>query len=475
MKKLISLILSLLILTTGTVGHANAGPTYWQGNPSYQILTIEENNPIVVEKEELIFDFTGEEYMSRKDYSISSLVTAKYTMSNPTETSKTVQMAFPFISRIRDFNPESIAIKVNGEKIPFEVFIGDELDKASRVEDSEKHTDFNTLVKSITSSEYIPKYYNLDDMGTLYTYDVASTSEGNLNVAITYPDDYDNENDNNKIINKGFNGFHMEDSLARATAWVYDREELELFVRGQEMDFKFNAYSDGELIKETDKYSLDMRTEEMTLREYLTKEAKEFNNSINYLDYLADNQIFNLGAKQLDEFLGNNVFNIWIDDFFSFDYMERYFVLIYEVDFEANSTNDVSVSYITKGTMDRRETAEPIHTFDYILNPASNWAAFKDLNIEIKPPIEHPYIIDSSVSLIRKDDGTYTGNFESLPEEDLSFSLYFKEEITLLDKIKGSIRSNYYLLIFIGQALLGVLVVIITRMIYRRIKKSQES
>lgn len=122
--------------------------------------------------------------------------------------------------------------------------------------------------------------------------------------------------------------------------------------------------------------------------------------------------------------------------------------------------------------MDIRKSKEPIYTFDYILNPAKNWKSFKDLNIEINPPSSNPYIIDTSIELSRQENGNYTGYFEELPDEDLLFSLYYKEKISALDKIRGFTSRNIYMFYFI---LLPILILIIIGFILFRIfKKSRK-
>lgn len=468
MKKVSILALIFCILTTSTFTYANSGPTYWKGYPSSEVLAIEKDSPIEVKREDLIFDFTKEQYLKHHAYSISGRVTAKYTMSNGTENNQIVQMAFPFISSIQDFNPKAIDIKVNNKEMPFKVFMGDKFDDKSREEDNVKQLDFSSIVKGISRSEYTPTNYDLDEIGTLYTYDVTPKGDDEINIAINYS--YDHEK--SKILSKGFNGLQMEDEIESLTAWVRGKGGLEIFLLGEDVDFDFNAYLDGELKNKTDKYSLDIRTQEMSIREYLMKEVEMFESEVHYLDYLADNQIFNLAAKRLDEMIEHNVVNLWIDDLFADDYRGRFFVLVYTVDFQPYKTNDISVSYDSRGAMDKRKTAEPIYTFDYILNPAKNWASFSNLNIEIRPPAKYPYIINSNIDLIRKENGIYIGSFESLPEEDLFFCLYHNEKITIIDKIKGFLMSNFYILM---PWLLGSLIGLIIRGVFRRFKRQQKN
>ena len=180
---------------TGAIVYANAGPTYWEGYPSSEILAVEENSPIIIEKENLTFDFTKENNQNYNDYNISGLVTAKYTMFNPSENNETVQMAFPVVGAMYKFHPESIDIEENGETLDFQVFTGDTFDKGQ--------VDFQSIVKQITASKYSPQYYDLEETGTLYTFDIRKTSNYEINIAIEYS--YDDSK--SRVMFNGFNGF----------------------------------------------------------------------------------------------------------------------------------------------------------------------------------------------------------------------------------------------------------------------------
>jgi hypothetical protein len=104
--------------------------------------------------------------------------------------------------------------------------------------------------------------------------------------------------------------------------------------------------------------------------------------------------------------------------------------------------------------MDRSESTAATYTYTYLLSPASHWKEFHNLDVEIRTPDGSPYIVESSIPLTLKEKGTYTGSFEDLPERDLTFTLYEKEEITLLDKTKGTISNQYgYTLILLGFGL----------------------
>lgn len=464
MRKHSTIIIILILLFTFISGaYANSGPAYWRGYPAIEVLSIEENSTIEIENEKLVFDFSKEEYINKGDYSISGLVTATYKMTNPTSNPETVQMAFPFISSLNHFNPDEIAIRSDGNNIPFQIYIGNDirLKNKKNVETEENKLDFNKILSSINKEVYSPSYYNLDDIGTLYKYDVKAIEE-EVRIAIDYTIDYEKT----RVISKGFNGGSFENNTERIMSWVIDKEILEVFVLGEDIELGINAYADGEMTQETDSYSYELTTEEVSIGDYLNKEVGAYKEQFVYNDYLAENQIFNLYAMTLDELIEKDIVNLWIDQLFSIGSLDRIFVLLYESEFLPESSKDISVSYLARGTMDSVETKEPLYSFEYLLNPAENWANFKDLSIEIKPPKEHPYILESSLELVRNEDGTYTGEFESLPNEDFSFTLFSKEEITLIDKIE---RQLYYLPHFLP--ILGMIIPVLVAVVRRMVKK----
>lgn len=462
----IFIITLIMLISFVNLGYANSGPTFWHGYPSLEILSIEENSPIVVENEDLIFDFSKDEYLEYGDYSISGLVTAIYRMSNQSSEDQTVQMAFPIISSLRRFNPEEIDIKIDNKSIPFDIYIGDEVGNIRNRKDDQEddRLDFEQILKSINREVYLPQNYDLNEIGTLYTYNVSRTSEEDVNFVIEYT--YDREK--TRLITKGFNGYWEDNGEIRISSWIHDKEILEIYVIGEDIDFNIRVFTDGELSKVTDAYSYELKKDDISLEDYLKKSIVEYKDFDRYNDYLADNQLLNLVYKGLDDIIEHNVVNLWIDELFSLDDLDRIILLIYEVNFSKESGREVSVSYLSRGTMDRTSTYDPLYTFDYLLNPAERWAGFTNLNIEIRPPKSNPYIVDSSIDLFKNEDGNYIGNFESLPDKDLSFTLYSKEEITFMDKVKRKVDNLAYALPFIIAIGVPFLISLIKKVIRAR-------
>ncbi|PKM86368.1 MAG: hypothetical protein CVU87_12315 [Firmicutes bacterium HGW-Firmicutes-12] len=137
---------------------------------------------------------------------------------------------------------------------------------------------------------------------------------------------------------------------------------------------------------------------------------------------------------------------------------QRILTLVYDVKFPPNSEKEISVSYMTTGTMDKTKTVKPLYSFNYILNPAKNWAAFNNLNIKIITPKQAPYLLRSSIELVKEADRMYTITLAELPEDDLTFTLYEDEQITVLDKVIGKFQNNYGYITLIIIVAIGLII-----------------
>lgn len=472
-KKTMSLVLVTIIFLSSIVG-ANSGPTYWEGYPSMEILSIQENSPIVVEKENLSFDFKDPKLQDFNDYSKFASVTASYEMLNPSDERVTAQMAFPIISRTSDFRTNDVEITNNGESIPFQIFIGPSVSDLvdSSNEDGPNKIDFDKIVNSITRADYIPVNFQLDDIGRLYKFDVENTSDKGMHFII----DFTYNQEKTKIISNGFNSYHdnQEKNITEVGSYIHRKGNLELFVIGEDIDFNINSYYDSERKEKTDNYSYieeskDIRAEDY-LKNYFDEQLEGRNNNLPYRELL------NLYYREIDNILTSTrgFSYMWIDEFIAFYHYDFVFVLLYEVDFMPNESNNVSVSYMSKGTMNRKETVDPLYTFEYILNPASNWSDFKDLNIEIIPPNDSPYVVDSSLELEKTQEGTYQGRYETLPDNDLKFTIYSKERVTFMDKIAAFFDRAIYMIPIFIVPILSILILIAIRLITRIYKKNKE-
>lgn len=388
-------------------------------------------------------------------------------MFNPTDEFQSVQMAFPFVGKLERLSADDIIIRADDSILPYEIYVGDVVDNHGnpRQEEKEVNFEFSNIISKITDKPYIAKHFKENDMGWLYTIDVEPTTEEKIYFSV----DFDYNSEKTKVFTNGFNSHEHTDGKTRVVSRCYGPRTLEIFVLGENIDLNINVYSDGELKHKTDLFKHQISMEEKEIRTYLMEYIKNYTKS-GKEGLISETQLYNLYAKSLDNQFSRNISHITEDDIMVREYQERIFILVYTVEFPPNMTKEVSISYITTGTMDRSQTVNPLYTFDYILNPAKNWKDFKNLNIEIIPAKEAPYVIDSNIELARKENGVYTAAFVDLPKEDLSFTLYANEEITLYDRAEGAMKNIFgpFTTVAIGGAVLLVLITIIKKISKRK-------
>lgn len=441
-KSIFNVVVSLILISNFVFAYANSGPVVWPAAPSSDIVAVEENSPIAVRNEMLTFDFNDAKNSS---YSISGKVTAEYEMHNPTDKRETSVMAFPFVESVRGFSEDAVSIMADDDTLPFEVYIGSRIDGIGNYSEEQQKGiyDFNEIVGTIKRDKYVPHNFSEDETGKLYKiYAEPKADNANLSVEFNY------DSAHTKVMTKGFNSFSGDGENIRVAAGLWEPEVLEIFILGEDVNLVFEKYKDGTLTEKTDLLHYEVTSEDILLKDYLKQYADSGDNDTYNFNEI---QLYNVYAKALDRVFTSNM-GFCSEDMLSEEwYSKRILILVYTVEFTENSTKIVSVSYTAAGTMDRRETNTPQYTFDYILNPAKNWNDFKNLNIRIITPEEAPHIIKSSVDFNREADNTYSTALNSLPEQDLSFTLYYKEKISLLDRVdlyKASIIG--FLVLIIG-------------------------
>jgi len=292
MQKIVALFLAVVLSIISTEANANSGPTYWQGYPSAEILAVAESCPIEVKREKLVFDFSEED---NRDYSPKAEVTASYELVNPTEQDLTVQMAFPFICSLQDYADAKVAITVDQQVVPFELYFGEKIGEQGRAGRQRGwQIDFAQILKTITKQPYRGKHFSWNQLGRLYVFKIKPTSELGVNFAI----DFEFDPTRTRVLVKGFNRFEREGQKVRIAARCREPEVLEIFVLGKDVDFHKAGYIDGELQEKTELYECEELSKEKSLKDYLTKYIEQDNLS---LPEAEENQLSNLYGARLDE------------------------------------------------------------------------------------------------------------------------------------------------------------------------------
>jgi hypothetical protein len=455
MKKLIkSMILATVILSFSTIVSANSGPIFWQGYPSSDVMSIDADSPIAVKNENLVFDFSD---YNDADLTICGKVTATYKMVNPTEETQLVQMAFPYVEALKSLSPESIVITADDIIIPYDIYFGEVVEiRGNPRYEKETIFDFANIVNAISAEPYSAKSFEEYERGRLYTLDIKPIANQVINIVVNF------NSSKTKVFATGFNAYEQNNGRIKITASCHRPETIEFFVLGDDIALLTNTFTAGKPKGETDLSNCQIETKNLEFKPYFMDYIKKRTNP-STRSMTSNTQLYNLYAKALDKYFKANMGYCSDYDFMEQEEYKRIMTLVYTVQFPKNSEKKISVSYKTSGTMDKTETAKPLYSFDYILNPAENWKNFKNLNIEVITPKEAPYIVKSSVNFIKGENKIYTAILPTLPKEDLSFTLYADKKITLLDKTVGNFQSSfgYLTLLIIGAFVFLIRIIIV--------------
>lgn len=437
------------------VVYGNSGPVTWASYPGMSMMTVDEETPITVLKEDLTFDFSQ---AGVNDFPLEGQVKAKYQMKNTTDEGTMSQMVFPFIRTVGEKDQET-EILVDGTVITYDVFYGGFVESSSVDEPFHEKVELQEMLRSVNPDKYEPTNYSYDDMGTLYRISIEASGEEALSVRANFTP----RSKDSRIFTKGNNGYDFDSETNRIglSTWVEGSHTImEIFSLDEDLDVEIKGYEDGSTdAKETTKFTSNMEVIKMNLMDYYGEFLQNDESMVDSLFALEDENVYH---EALDLALENQEL-ITIEYIESYVMAPRYVLLSYEVPFEALEEKTVEVRYNTLGDMDRRKTVVPTYTFHYFLHPAQYWKDFKDLTLHIIPSPIYSYVIESNLELINQSDGSYVGTFESLPKEDLSFTLFEQEEITLVENMKASWVRNQYFFYFAG---IPVLIIVFSALLF---------
>lgn len=466
---MVILILLLIVILYPVKALANTGPVTWYEYPDISLMTIDENTSIVVEKEDLHFDFSED---ISTGFSMVGKVSAKYFMKNTEAKDIVAPMVFPMIQNIWAREDAHIEVLVNGEPQSYEVFYGKNADETNHNDKElvEEKVELKDILEAVTSKPYEPINFSYNDIGTLYRIHFDSKEDMNVEAKFTL------NRAGSKILSKGNNSYgYTEDTneIMVGTSINWENQTMEVFSLNEEINLEIIGFNyDNSKVEVVDDFAYEIEEVKIELLEYYWGFLKPDESNYNSSSWPEDQDLY---YEALDQALERNRV-VTKDDIEAYLSSPRYILLSYDVPFEALDEKTLEVRYHTLGSMDQTKTLEPTYTYDYFLHPAKCWKDFKDLTIKITPSKTYPFILNSNLELIKENDGSYVGKFETLPNEDLSFTLYSKEKVTTIERIKRFISRNFYYFGFIGGSFLKFLgiVSVISLVVYGTLKMKKK-
>lgn len=408
MKKLIFLVLMFCLSFTASV-YANSLPVIMEEEPGFAVAPVNDT-PIIVSKEKL--RFVVDHANPRK-----AAVTAGYTMENPTGEAVTQPMMFPFLTsgELTGF-AQRVKITANGRPVQF---ITRRLDDINT--ELMKELSVTNILSMINRPDFVPSNFKLTQKVKVYTLHILP-QENERQAEILFKIDPKKH----RLLYDKFNVLSFNnDSSGKLSVLIPpvtadpEKGNAHIVVFGED------AANPAQIKSLTgDKITIEEKTMSEFLHDDFIRENLPDNFKITEMD-----GIFNYAVKQLDSLMaGSQPFMNFGDIIGSYVTKTYLGALLYKVDFQPKSSVTLTVEYDMMATIDRSKTKEYSNMFMYLLKPAAAWADFKNLYIEIMPSKKQPFIIESSLPLVKNaETGNYTASFDRLPDKDFYFTTYKTE------------------------------------------------
>lgn len=463
MKKRNIAVLSLILTAMVSLqASANSAPIRMYGYPSSALMSIEEGSPIEVEKEELSFDMSETSGYHAK-------VSASYLMHNTEGGQVTSKMVFPYIGNLSAFSEERPAVRVDGQDIPYTLHIGDTLegDTMDEREADAERFDIREALMSLNAAEYMPRNFDPEAEGRTYRFRVDPKGNDTLNLSLSLKFTMDELK--TKVFAYGFNGYGRNGKEVELIGWMGEEAIFEVHVQGEDVEIAVEAFTtNGVKTEKSDDFTYTLSVQEERFDAYQAR----LEDSLPLMQEVQGSGLESLLLRALDMDLESMQGVATENESYSAVFEDRYLLLVYEVPFLADDRKTVEVSYMAQATTDRSVTPLATYTFTYLLGPAAYWKDFRDLKVEVRTSEHTPYMIGSSMQMEKTGDRVYKANLAALPEEDLTFTLYHKPEITTQDRIQGFLQSQfgyfYPMVLMFLVLLVGVALLVLVKAVRRR-------
>lgn len=467
----------LICLFSTSFAFGNSAPILIEENPSFTIAPIDDS-PIEVLREYLQFDMsegTGD----------TAKVRATYEMMNTSDVGLKQNMIFPFITSPYNNFTKNVNISANGIPIDFKTIRLKELPdrnfrslqylgESNRIKEL---IDINSIINMINitnnSTDLSPKNISLKDMVKVYTIHLPKVDERYK--AEVYFESLHTEKQ--MLLYFNFNSFELNNKgIGKLGTWSgmksipSDYDKAIITILGDlEEDVIINSVTNQEISvveKSLEQFLLDLIDLHLISLENYDHDMSSYI----YEDYNKD--LLNHLVKQIDNRFDRKepFLSIDGDGISSFNFETYLGAFIYAIDFEPNDVVNVTIEYEMLATSDRRTTLDFSKMFLYLLNPASKWKDFGELKIEVIPNENYPFVISSSLPLLKNSEtGIYTNSFEGLPEEDFYFVTYKTKKPE--PPIIRALRILPYILYFIFPFIVILLICLVLLLYFKKVKK----
>ncbi len=441
MKKLFSCVIAVFVLVFASFPvSANSAQTRWRGVAASGAVVTETDCPLEVEKETLTFDlseFPENYYGSLSEYlDYDGKVTAEYTFRNPADYDVEATLVFPF-GKYPDYIYSTTDDSKNQEAkaadlLKYGVTVnGEALDCTIRHTLSDPYSDFDpeTDIARLHDSYMEDDFFKTDLTVTKLTYTYDDPSLGSPATAAFK---WTPSADTKVLLYNQSGGQRDEADNLLISTWVDTEKGETLYVFGDaSFEPEWKIYENGACEKEIEGSLTLASSETMTLKEFALQKYNA-ESGISETDwYNAMVEDLKTSDKEWGSSIKNEsgetetvpggVLSCCAYDFDLTGSLLRWYEYELRVPAGETVTNTVTAPMYPAINSD---FTSPVFTYTYLLSPAKGWADFKLLDIKINTPV---YLLESTVLGFEKTEEGYSLLLDSLPEEDLTFTLCAEE------------------------------------------------
>lgn len=460
MKRLLCVLLVLLLLFGGARPASATAPTpqmYWDGVQQAGVIPTDNECPIKVESMLLTFDlqeFANPYYTSSEEdlAAYTGKVTTQYTFYNPTNTTITTKLLFPFglnnwHEEIYDKDAQKYQIQVDGETVAATIRHTPHNDQFS----------FNYDLPLVSDNYLEDPFYSPDTTVTYYRFlsQVAANSDfADTTVAFDIPKGTGNRQ---FIIPPDWYGNIQENGDLRVFLYTGNNDtEFGFYVIGDPLEAlpEFSHYKDRNA-NEGDRLSgcvSSYGTTTMTFEEFVLGNWDE-ETGVSKTDW------YNISLVHLKQNTHPShpiTYRVYPSYRAYLREIMRWYE--YEITLEPGQKIINTVTAPIYPFVD--EHYEPtLYGCTYLFSPTSTWKSFEILDVVINTPY---YMTNSSLDGFQKTDTGYRASFDELPTQSLSFELSASENPEKVRDDGESLRWIYVLIliiapfVYIAQALESV-------------------
>lgn len=414
------------------VADANSVQRYFEGIDSSGAIVTMENCPVVVDKEDLDFYiyYQGKSN-SQGQYEQFGSVCATYTFRNPSENTINMDVVFPY--GYKDENKsdkDDCSVSVDGAQIAW---------RTRYTHIDYYRFDIERDLSSLSDDFVQDSFFATTQKVYKYTYSVSGTAQG-LDLTFEY-----DRNWARKVVCD----FHSqrEGNKQQIVMSTAGKPQLVFYVVGEDLDI---AACDVTVIGGQKGGHLSL----------VSRQEQTFGDELAYVNRPAGSDVldidwYNALANTFNSLHDRTVINPLEFVISRYPELSLFRWCQYTLSIAPGQTivNSVTVPLFPA----RNERYIPaVYEFIYYLSPATTWAGFKDLTVNIHTD---GYLLNYAIKGFAKTDGGYTYHSDKLPDGELTFKICSEETQKSRNFIFFVIIFLYILAIVLGLTVGAPLVV----------------